>query len=262
MIAHDDVYVYAVRSLPEDEVAQFEAHLAECEPCSAELAALSNVTAELASAVAASPPLSLRSAVMDSLRNAPQGMRRSDTPASTTTQLPRHAATPEAPVVPLTRSRQPRFPAILAAAAVIAALGFGGWAWQSREAAQQQAQQAQAQTVQLTSLLSAADVKTVTGKVTTSGSTATVVMSRSQHTAMFVATGLPSLPAGKVYEAWTITGKPVPAGTFSADTGKATVRLPPQALVAKAVAVTIEPAGGSAAPTSSPIFAVNLPRPA
>jgi anti-sigma-K factor RskA len=70
---------------------------------------------------------------------------------------------------------------------------------------------------------------------------------------LFTADGLPALPAGRVYQLWTITGAaPTGAGTFTPDTqGAASTSGSVSAGAPKpdAFAVTIEPAGGSASPT-------------
>ncbi len=69
---------------------------------------------------------------------------------------------------------------------------------------------------------------------------------------------LPKLPAGKVYQAWTLTtgAKNVaPSITFTPDSaGVALVELPEGASHLAAVAVSVEPVGGSKAPTSKPAF--------
>jgi anti-sigma-K factor RskA len=73
---------------------------------------------------------------------------------------------------------------------------------------------------------------------------------------LLVAQGLPPAPAGKAYELWAIAGKgvPVPAGVFVVDAkGVGSLRVAPlqagEAL--DTFAVTLEPAGGVAAPTGS-----------
>ena len=76
---------------------------------------------------------------------------------------------------------------------------------------------------------------------------------------IFLANNLAPLPPDKVYELWLIpaTGAPLPAGLFHPDSrGAATVVNPPlpSGVEAKAFAITIEPAGGSPAPTSQPIM--------
>ncbi len=73
---------------------------------------------------------------------------------------------------------------------------------------------------------------------------------------------MPMPPHGKVYQAWTLTkgAKTVaPSKTFMpAPTGMTVVRLPEAATTLAAVAVSIEPAGGSQQPTSKPIAMISL----
>jgi anti-sigma-K factor RskA len=77
--------------------------------------------------------------------------------------------------------------------------------------------------------------------------------------AVLLVTGLAPAPPGKVYEAWVIAaGAPVPAGTFQVDaSGKAVLRLPAvdETSRVKTFAVTIEPDGGTPAPTGSMVLA-------
>ena len=70
---------------------------------------------------------------------------------------------------------------------------------------------------------------------------------------LLVALNLPPAPAGKTYELWAIAeGKPRPAGLFNVDAqGKGTLAVPASAGVpaVDVFAVTLEPEGGSPAPT-------------
>lgn len=70
---------------------------------------------------------------------------------------------------------------------------------------------------------------------------------------LFAADGLPALPAGSVYQLWTITGKAATsAGIFTPDaSGSASVTaiVPAGAPRPDAFGVTIEPTGGSPTPT-------------
>jgi anti-sigma-K factor RskA len=73
---------------------------------------------------------------------------------------------------------------------------------------------------------------------------------------LLVAQGLPPAPAGKAYELWAIagTGAPVPAGVFTVDArGVGSLRVAPlrSGGPPDTFAVTLEPAGGVAAPTGS-----------
>jgi anti-sigma-K factor RskA len=73
---------------------------------------------------------------------------------------------------------------------------------------------------------------------------------------------LPALPAGKVYQAWTLpkgSKTMAPSVTFVPDArGVAVVSVPADARVTNVVAVSIEPEGGSKAPTSKPVLVVPL----
>jgi anti-sigma-K factor RskA len=92
--------------------------------------------------------------------------------------------------------------------------------------------------------------------VPVAGAPGSLVVS-SNGSAALVLYRLDAAPAGKTYEAWVIRGKsaPVPAGLF---TGGGSTFVPIQGKVKKGavVAVTVEPAGGSAQPTTKP-FAVS-----
>jgi anti-sigma-K factor RskA len=73
---------------------------------------------------------------------------------------------------------------------------------------------------------------------------------------------LPTLPKGKIYQAWTLAkdAKAVaPSVTFApSPTGVAVVALPENANGLVAVALSVEPEGGSKAPTSKPEFIRSL----
>jgi anti-sigma-K factor RskA len=72
--------------------------------------------------------------------------------------------------------------------------------------------------------------------------------------AFLYAFNMPTLPRGKVYQLWTITTKPISAGTFNADTGhkcRHLVRsLPAKSGITK-FAVSVEPEGGKPQPTGA-----------
>jgi anti-sigma-K factor RskA len=74
--------------------------------------------------------------------------------------------------------------------------------------------------------------------------------------------GLPAPPPGKVYQAWTLAkgAKTVaPSLTFAPESqGVTVVRLPEVATTLAAVAVSVEPIGGSKQPTTKPIALVRL----
>jgi len=80
---------------------------------------------------------------------------------------------------------------------------------------------------------------------------------------LLIASHLPALAAGKTLELWTIPkgGTPKPAGVFKPDSDGRAVFLSKGAVEMAslgAVAVTVEPEGGSPAPTTTPIFVAPL----
>lgn len=75
---------------------------------------------------------------------------------------------------------------------------------------------------------------------------------------LLIASNLPAAQAGKTYEMWVIPkgGSPRPAGLFQSEGGTAFHILsgPVDLASLGAIAVTLEPEGGSQAPTSTPII--------
>lgn len=74
---------------------------------------------------------------------------------------------------------------------------------------------------------------------------------------LLIASNLPALAAGKTFEMWLIPkgGAPRPAGLFKSDELGAAIHVAPGPVAAGtgAVAVSVEPESGSAAPTTTPI---------
>ena len=109
---------------------------------------------------------------------------------------------------------------------------------------------------EIAALLSAADAR-VASAATSAGGTATVVASRRGGTMVFTSSGLPVLPPESVYELWFIGSAGVrPAGlvpTPDPDSAAAVLVLASGLSRDDAVGVTVEPAGGTSAPTTTPI---------
>jgi anti-sigma factor RsiW len=84
----------------------------------------------------------------------------------------------------------------------------------------------------------------------------------SAHRIYIVAHGLPALPAGKVYQMWTLAKgatKVAPSVTFVPDsTGNATVAVPADPATTTETAISVEPVGGSKAPTTKPIAVIPI----
>jgi anti-sigma-K factor RskA len=148
------------------------------------------------------------------------------------------AATAERPnVVPL-RPRWARPAAVVAAVAACVAVGLGVW------------------NISLHHQLSNAHTTQALQTVPVKGMNGSLVVS-STGSAALVAYTMPAAPSGKTYEAWVLRGgKAIPAGTFDGGPGSHFIPIEGKVPAGSKVAVTVEPAGGSPQPTSTP-FAVS-----
>jgi anti-sigma-K factor RskA len=98
--------------------------------------------------------------------------------------------------------------------------------------------------------------------LTRSSGTLTVVVGRSDR-AVLVGSNIAPAPTAKEYEVWVIrAGEPRRAGLFSGGRGRLTIELTRDLPPGATVAVTLEPRGGSNAPTGKPLFHAtrSLPR--
>jgi anti-sigma-K factor RskA len=176
---------YVLNALPEDERVGFEAHLADCQSCSAEVAELREAANKLGTAVATDPPPALKSRVLAEI--------------ATTRQL-HPLVRPDVPIAepaPMRRKGFSRRSFFSLAAAGLLVAGAGGIAidqYRDNSHAHQQNQQ-------LASLLAEPDARTVRGNLKNGGQAA-VVMSPSKDTAIVLLNNLPKLPANKTYQLW------------------------------------------------------------
>ncbi|QIK75042.1 anti-sigma factor [Nocardioides piscis] len=215
---------YALDAVDEFERAQFERHLAECEDCRLEVASLRETTALLAESVAVPPPASLRDSVLAGI-----------------TQV-----RPLPPVVEPPARRAAWFP-LLVAASVAAILGVGVAIWQPWATSPETDSLTAAEQV-----LRAPDAEEVSLDLGEAGR-ATVVRSVSVGKAVIQTEDMVSAPSGKDYEIWLqVEGEMVPAGLME-DDPDLTMVLEGDAAEATAAGITVEPDGGSPAPTSEPI---------
>ena len=125
---------------------------------------------------------------------------------------------------------------------------------------QDELNQVKAENQAISLLLSAPEAKLLTHEVT-NGGVATVVLAADRHELAVVTTGLPALPSGQVYQLWLI-GKPkiVSAGLLPpAKNGQTPAVLATGVAKGDTLGLTVEPAGGSAQPTTTPILALPLP---
>lgn len=253
---------YVVDALDVSERASFEQHLATCPDCRAEVAELREAAHTLGALADAEPPARLRSAVLDGIAqvrplppvvdpttSATPLTGGADGPGSLTPVVPVPSFEPAgATVVPFLRRTTTWF----AAAAAAAILTVGGLVWSPW----------QGDTGTLSALdqvRTAQDAATKTASV--DGMSATLAYSRQLGRSALSVDGLPPAPSGKTYQLWYIGSDKVahPAGFLRASgEGAASAVLDGDVNSASAVGVTVEPAGGSAAPTTNPIMVMNL----
>jgi anti-sigma-K factor RskA len=224
--------VYAMNALSDDERAEFEAHLPHCSSCAQEVAELQATAGFLGAAAELAPPAHLRAQVLKGV--------------TTTRQMPPQAPAPEAAVLVLpSRNRWLVRGSVLAAAAsVLVAIVVGVQGVQDRSELDALRESA-AGYRQISDLLSAPDARLLS-EPGNDGGHGTVVMSPSLGKAAFLADGLPSLPADRSYQLWVLgAGGPRSAGLLH-DQPVVTGDL----AGAQAFALTVEPSGGSPAPTT------------
>jgi anti-sigma-K factor RskA len=214
---------YALDAVSEGERAEFERHLGACAACRQEVAELRATGARLGVAAAVDPPPSLKLLVLADVAR--------------TRQLP-----PKVPVARrLSRAKtwQLRVSLFGAAAAATAAVVFG----------------VATTPAPVDSVLSAPDASAVQG---VGEGHATLVVSRTRHQAVLLASAMPALDTGHVYQVWLIgSGGARSAGLMTPEASQRMLvaDLPPDV---DRIGITVEPAGGSAGPTTPAVTRISL----
>lgn len=241
-MTHDDdmAAAYVLDALSPNELEEFEAHLAGCDQCQAEVAALRQVVDVLPLAVEpVEPSASLRSRILEAAESDPGEAPR----------LGILAGGKQAPA-PKTgrRNRLPTALLATAAAVVIAGLGIRDIELQNTQS-QMLGLQGQVQAA----LASGATVNRVGGTAANPRASASLI--QAPHHAYLVVGGLQPSPASKVYQVWYVHGKAVKsAGVFTYSHGSKIVPLPPTSGTA-VTAVTMEPGPhGSKLPTGPKVL--------
>ena len=225
----EDLPAYALGALDEAERARVAAHLETCDQCPRDLARFEDALYEAAAvgAVPAEPPRDLRTRIV--LRHRGAGLRRD---RSWGARVRAWLARP----VPLA------LPLALAVLLVVSFVAVGTARRESDSYARALAGVAAGRVVALGPQKNApADAR------------GAVVIPRSGDP--YLVLELASPPTGKTWEAWVIKGqRPIAAG-LSGSGGLFTIVLSAPVGAGDVIAVTLEPAAGSNAPTSDPILA-------
>ena len=262
----ESVAAYALGALDAEERRAFEAHLASCAQCAAELAELRRVTTGLAlSADPVTPPPHLKARTIARATAQPQA--RGVSPVGP-------------PPVSIVHTAPPRssLPWLAAAASLALAAAIGIYTWMLRtevttlqqlsteasasadrlRAQLQTLRQDLARSAALVSVLGAPDVVRIDlkGQGDQASAAAQVYWSPMRGVLLLNGSNLPALDRDRVFELWAIppgTGAaPLPAGLFRIDQTGSIITVAPSATTfpaADAFAITVEPATGSTQPT-------------
>lgn len=223
---HSLAAAYALDALDPVERRRFEAHYPDCPTCRDEVAGFRETAARLPASSPAALHPELKARVMAEV-------------AGTRQLPPRVAETPSAPR---------RAPLITLAAAVVV-VALVGFAFVLSRSGGDPVDQ------ELAQVLSAPDAVTVAleGEA---DATLRVVYSASQDQAVLVGSGLEGVADDETYQLWTLAGsEPSSAGVFRpAGDGEVLSSVTAPGVSPDAWAVTVEPDGGSPAPTGEILY--------
>lgn len=215
---------YALDALPPDERREVAAHLRECHLHEDALALRAAASLLAYTPEEREPPARLRSRIL-------AAVAETDTP---------HTAAPPAPIPLASRRRRPPA-ALLAAVLALFALG--------------------AVITGFLVLNSGGGSEELVRNVATGPAAGTTLRyDTGNDRATLEVSGLSALPAGRTYQVWMLRGDSVAGvGLFTVDaSGRGRAVFTADMREGDTVAVTEEPAGGSPAPTSQPLFAIEL----
>jgi len=244
---------------------RFTRHLDRCQSCASEVRGFREVATALAFAAATEPPPELRDRVMAAVAR--------------TRQLPPEVRTHARPRRPRTWAPWvPWLSGAIATASIVVAVLFGF----AQAHTQQQLNQARAQNQSLAAMQARIEQELDAARAhdqalaailssphavylsqrTTAGGVTGVVLDAATRQMIVTTAGLPALPAGQVYQLWLIGPvKIVSAGLLPpAKSGQTTPVIATGIRPGDKLGLTVEPAPGTAQPTTKPI--VDLPLPA
>lgn len=224
-------YAYALGALPEEERRWLESYLTEHPELQSEVDDLLATASLLAfSPAEREPPAELRKNLLRDIRD----------------ELPVHARQPAPSLWERMRGLLTT-PRLAAAASVLAVSGLLAWnITLQREMDSLSGTLAERQTHVMQASAPA-------------GNAQAQVVELGDGRAMLIAENLPDISEEETYETWIIHGEtPRPAGTFRPSEGSAAASIQGHTEGADAIAVTVEPAGGSPTPTGEIMLQTEL----
>ncbi|WP_061960510.1 anti-sigma factor domain-containing protein [Demequina flava] len=255
---------YAVDALTELERTAFEAHLTSCEDCQEEVVSLAGAVEELALGEETAPPLSLKGSVMDEVRRTSQlppivesgvaetGAAGPRTHDSDTEVLKANSGDD----LSARRHRRARrgwaVSAVAAASAVV--LTLAGVAWMDVRSDRESELAIEKDVMMVASAPDANSMDLELGK-------GHVVTSERMDSLAVMGTSAPMPEDGMEYQLWLVMadGSKMAGPTFMPHDGEYMAVAEGAMGDVAAVAVTMEPPGGSQEPTSDPVCVTNMP---
>jgi anti-sigma-K factor RskA len=242
---------YALDALEDDvERRRFERHLAECEPCRIEVRSLRETAAVLTEAVATQPSPAFRSRVLDRVATTPQLPPAAGPAPGTAGSAPGTAGPPGRE----DGRRNWRLGVAAATVALLAGAGLAGVGAVELRRARESARQDD----RILAIVADPAARRASGAVTGGGS-ATVVVAGDR--AVVLTAGVRALAGDRAYQLWLVRpGQVVSAGLGPSgdDAGGAWSRLVDGVRAGDVVAVSVEPAGGSRQPTTTPLTTITI----
>ncbi|MCU0282863.1 MAG: anti-sigma factor [Candidatus Nanopelagicales bacterium] len=242
---HDLAGAYSVDALDEAERAEFEAHLVDCPDCRDEVAANREVLGALAAAQPALPPPGLEDGVLAAAvaagRSAASDASGTRGPVGGGTDRTAGPVRQPAPRRAVWRG--------LAAAAVVVGV-FAGGAVVGRQTAPPAAETIVAAPLDdALAVAAAGDAQVLPVEVM--GSPSRVLVSSEMGKAVFVAADLPTPAKGQCYQVWRVgpDGAKSSAGVFTPGPDGRVVAVLETGPDTSAFVITLEPPGGSKAPS-------------
>jgi anti-sigma factor RsiW len=220
---------YVLDAISDTEREEFERHLQHCPACEAEVRGMRETAARLALACAVTAPARMEQQVLAATYR--------------TRQLPPLPAHRPRRAMPRLVPWVPRRLAMLAVAASVAAAVALGI---TELTAQHQLDQARATAI--ARVVTASDAHVATAR-TSAGGSVTVVTSAALREAVVSTSGMASLPSSRVYQVWVMS----PSGARSAGLMHGSSLLASAVRPGDRIGITVEPAGGTARPTTTPV---------
>ena len=145
----------------------------------------------------------------------------------------------------------PRLAAALAAASLVIVVALGVTQAMTRH----QPGGAPTASAAISRVVTAPDARTETER-TSAGGTVTVVVSADQQAAVVSSTGMRSLPSAQTYQLWVIGPHGARSAGLLSGAGRAGPVLASGVEPGDRIGITVEPAGGTSSPTTTPVIAV------